>query len=530
MSTPLNLGALITRDVPGDRVADAGEIALIELDDALEPVAYRYAELDALADGVAVALTRLYRRGDRIAVLAANSAHYVATVLGIMRAGLVAVPVNFRFPRALIADVIADSGARAVFCDAKRVADLPVTLPAVVFDARPADRVDSLPAHVVAFSSFVADTRGLRFDAVVPEPREAALILYTSGSTGRPKGVVLSHQSHLWVVETRLSTQPLSGERVLIAAPLFHMNALALAFLALAARATTVMLPQFEATSYIRAIDQWHCTWLTAVPPMIAMMMQHRELLAASDLSSVRVVRMGSAPVSGALFGQLRSLLPNARVINAYGTTEGGPVVFGPHPDGRPAPPLSVGVAHPQVQLRLVDEASVPANEGELQLRSPGLMNGYHNRPDLVAPITPDGYYRTGDVFQRDADGFYTFVGRRDDMFVSGGENIYPGDVERMLERHPSIEQACVVPVPDDIKGTKPVVFVVVKAGAVLDEQEVKRFALEHAPAFQHPRRVWFIDALPLAATNKVDRAALRAIAARRIADEAAPDMSSRPV
>ena len=168
------------------------------------------------------------------------------------------------------------------------------------------------------------------------------------------------------------------------------------------------------------------------------------------------------------------------------------------------------------LRLRLVDGNGADADEGELLLRSPGLMNGYHNRPDVRPPLTSDGYYRTGDVFQRDADGFYTFVGRRDDMFVSGGENIYPGDVERMLERHPAVEQACVVPIPDEIKGTKPVAFVVLKRDAVADEAAIRQFALEHAPAFQHPRRVWFVDALPLASTNKVDRGAMRSEAVQR--------------
>ncbi|MEX3943537.1 AMP-binding protein [Paraburkholderia sp. BR10937] len=516
MSEPLNLGDLI------DHAADPGELALIELDEAGVPVHYTYGELGALAANVAAALAARYRRGERVAVLAANSAHYVATVLGIMRAGLVAVPVNFRFPRGLIADVIADSGARLVFCDAKRVADVPPGLEAIVFDARSTTPAASLPDNATLFSSFVASERPTRFDVFVPQADEAALILYTSGSTGRPKGVVLSHRSHLWVVRTRLQSQPLAGERVLIAAPLFHMNALALAFLALSARATTVMLPQFDAKHYIRAIAGWRCTWLTAVPPMIAMMLQERELLAQSDLSSVRYVRMGSAPVSAALQEQIRALLPNARVINAYGTTEGGPVVFGQHPQGLPPPPLSVGAAHPLVALRLIDETGAESDHGELLLRSPALMNGYHNRPELRASLTSDGYYRTGDVFQRDAQGFYTFMGRRDDMFVCGGENIYPGEVERVLERHPAVAQACVVPVPDEIKGEKPVAFIVLKAGAQADEETLKRHALEQAPAFQHPRRVWFVETVPVASTNKIDRAALKAVAARRLAAVAA--------
>jgi acyl-CoA synthetase (AMP-forming)/AMP-acid ligase II len=236
----------------------------------------------------------------------------------------------------------------------------------------------------------------------------------------------------------------------------------------------------------------------------------------------VQFVRMGSAPVSQGLMDALHRALPAARVTNAYGTTEAGPVVFGPHPHGLPQPEMSVGYPHPKVALRLVDDSGQIADQGALEMKCPAVMLGYHNRPDLPPPITADGFYRTGDVFRRDADGFHYFVGRTDDMFVSGGENIYPGDVERMLERHPAVAQACVVPVDDDIKGQKPVAFIIAKAGEPPDGEDIKRFALANAPAYQHPRFVWFMDRLPLSSTNKIDRTALRRDAGERVAAAAA--------
>jgi acyl-CoA synthetase (AMP-forming)/AMP-acid ligase II len=178
---------------------------------------------------------------------------------------------------------------------------------------------------------------------------------------------------------------------------------------------------------------------------------------------------------------------------------------------------MSVGYPHPKVQIRLIDDAGKPADMGVLEMKCPAIMNGYHNRPDLKPPITADGFYITGDVFRRDENGFHFFVGRTDDMFVSGGENIFPGEVEKMLETHPDVIQACVVPVPDDIKGTKPVAFVVARKGSNLSESSLKAFALENAPAYQHPRSVWFLDSLPLASTNKVDRNALRELAAEKL-------------
>jgi acyl-CoA synthetase (AMP-forming)/AMP-acid ligase II len=343
------------------------------------------------------------------------------------------------------------------------------------------------------------------------------MFLYTSGSTGTPKGVVLSHQSHIWVVETRLAPD-LDRHRYLVAAPLYHMNALALSMLVCAAHATMVLLPQFTTRAYIEAIERYRCTWLTAVPPMIAMMLREHELLARTDLSSVEFIRMGSAPVSHSLMEAIRHALPQASVTNAYGTTEAGPVVFGPHPRGLPQPEMSVGYPHPKVELRLADGGNDKADQGVLEMKCPAVMNGYHNRPDVEPPFTTDGFYVTGDVFRRDGEGFHYFVGRSDDMFVSSGENIYPSDVERMLERHPDIAQAAVVPIDDEIKGQKPVAFVVPKAGRNPNEDEIKRFALANAPAYAHPRFVWFVEELPLASTNKVDRGALHRLAEERVA------------
>jgi long-chain acyl-CoA synthetase len=493
----INLGDLIRRD------RDLSKIAVIDLDGEVAREV-SYAHLDAIANGVARALCRRgLARGDRVAILSANRAEYLAAYYGIMRAGLVAVPVSFKFPRSTIHFILRDAGAKLVFCDRSRAEDCPPDIASVHF-GNDGDH---------GFDRFLD---GGAFDAVVPRAREPAMFLYTSGSTGMPKGVVLSHQSHIWVVETRL-TDDLARHRYLIAAPLYHMNALALAKLACAAHATIVLLPQFAAPAYIDAIGRYRCTWLTAVPPMIAMMLREKGLIARTDLSSVEFIRMGSAPVSQSLMEAIRRALPHVSVTNAYGTTEAGPVVFGPHPRGLPQPDMSVGYPHPQVELRLVDGDNRDAQQGVLEMKCPALMNGYHNRPDVKPPFTADGFYVTGDVFRRDADGFHYFVGRSDDMFVSGGENIYPSDVERMLERHPDIAQAAVVPIDDDIKGQKPVAFVVSKPGRTPSADEIKRFALANAPAYAHPRFVWFVDELPLAATNKIDRALLHGLAHERL-------------
>ncbi len=494
-----NLGALTSED------GDPDKVAIIDLGTG-EARRFSYLDFETQADAVARALAgRGLARGERVAILSANRFEYLTTIDGIMRAGFVAVPVNFKFPPATIDYIVHDSDAKLVFCDAQRLDRAPKDLPRICFDSGRSDAV---------FASFLKPGP---FEPITPSDREPAMFLYTSGSTGRPKGVVLSHQSHIWVVEQRMAAQDMTRHRFLVAAPLYHMNALAMSQLAHAAHATVILLPQFTTQLYLKAIEDYRCTWLTAVPPMIAMMLNDKERFAATDLSSVEYLRMGSAPVSQSLMKAIHEALPKAAVTNAYGTTEGGPVVFGPHPKGLAQPEMSVGYPHPKVQVRLIGENGAPSDPGVLEMKSPAIMNGYHNRPDVASPITADGFYFTSDVFRCDENGFYFFVGRTDDMFVSGGENIFPGEVEKMLESHPDVIQACVVPVDDDIKGTKPVAFVVKREGSDLNEAKLKAFALANAPAYQHPRSIWFVGSLPLASTNKLDRKAMHDMAAERL-------------
>lgn len=495
MSELINLGDLIVRD------QDLTKLALIDLGGESGPREYTYTQLDELANSIARGLVRAgYQVGDRIAILSANRAENLAAYYGIMRAGMVAVPINFKFPKAMIEFIIVDSDAKMVFCDIVRKSELPIGMAHISFNS----------SGKQGFEEFI-DVGS--FSAVNPERNQIAMFLYTSGSSGKPKGVMLSHESHIWVAKTRIGNRDWSRHRFLIAAPLYHMNALALAKMACLAHATIVLLPEFNTQTYVAAVKKYQVTWLTAVPPMIAMMLHDAAAMAEADFSSIEILRMGSAPVSASLLQSISKVMPHVQIMNAYGTTEGGPVVFAPHPAGLSLPHLSVGVASPDVEIRLNDQGNINTDSGILELRSPGLLRGYHKSqsrtPPLKNPFTEDGFYITGDVFRRDQEGFYYFIGRSDDMFVCGGENIYPGQIEKLLEAHPDVEQAAVVGIDDEIKGQKPVAFVIKKLGSMISEQDLKAYTLSNAPAYQHPRYIWFVDALPLATTNKIDKTKL---------------------
>jgi acyl-CoA synthetase (AMP-forming)/AMP-acid ligase II len=499
---PGNLGLLFA-----DHAGEA-RTAIVDLREPAAPLELSFRELNARCNAFARGLVRAgLKPGDRIGILSLNRMEFVVALLGAMRCATIPVPINIKLAADTVAYILEDAGARLVIAESalKHLCprDMRVVQPGAEFEAF----LDPGP-----------------FTAVEPRPDTIAIQPYTSGSTGRPKGVLLTHYGQNWsrrvLAHTRGTTE---NDVILIAAPLYHKNALNAIKQGLTAGAMLPLLPQFNVERYIEAIGRYRCTVISGVPTMMSMVLARRDLLEKTDVSSVRTIMMGSAPSSPQLLHELRKHFPNAEPLVVYGVTEGGPVPLGPDPEGRARPPGSIGVPYRGTHAKLVGGAS--GDEGELAVRNPGILAGYHNLPEESAKRIRDGWYHTGDICRRDADGFYFFVGRTDDMFVSGGENIFPIEVESLLERHPAVHQAYVMPFAHEMKGKVPYAFVVLRTGASATEDELKQFALAHGPAYQHPRRVFFLDQLPLAGTNKVDQALLRRWVAERTLD-GAPDSS----
>ncbi|MCM0609782.1 MAG: acyl--CoA ligase [Ideonella sp. WA131b] len=500
---PLNLG--MTLDVSRGREG----LAVIELlADGSLLRRWNYGELDDLINALARGLSaRGLVRGDRVGVMGANSVHALAVMLATMRAGLVSVPVNPRAGAETLAYMAEDSALRVVLADADLL-PLAMALPGAAGGTLPV-----LPLQGEAFDA-LADPGP--FTAVVPGEDEVAMVLYTSGSTGRPKGVLLSHRSQVLIAAgyaTDFMRQCLDSGPCIVAAPLFHMNATVNTTHIFMLHGAFVLMPRFDATGYIRAISEHRVSVLSGVPTMTAMVAQQRQALAQADFGNVKLVVIGSAPLSATVLSQVQALFPAAAVINSYGTTETGAGYFGAHPQGQPRPFMSVGHAQPHARLRLVDGEGLEVTDAEaagvLEVHCATRMNGYQNRPELSAEKMRGGWIHTGDIMRRDAEGWYYFVGRADDMFVCSGENVYPGQVERLLERHPDVLEVCVLPLADERRGHIPVAFVVPRPGTTPTEQQLQEHVLALAAPHLHPRRVWFIGQMPLAGTNKIDRKAL---------------------
>jgi acyl-CoA synthetase (AMP-forming)/AMP-acid ligase II len=467
-----------------------------------------YSELDVALDRVAAAAARAgLASGDRVGIALGNSIDFLLWTYGLARAGVVSVIMNPRLRSDDFSYVLAQSGAVGIVADDIAAPTLLLVPEATEMGLKVAARGASIAGFEDA-ETFLS--RGKTVPHFAVQADSPAFIHYTSGSTGRPKGVITTHQG---IADHYRDLQPLilsmHNKPVvnLVCSPLFHTSGTQNALISFVAMGGMIIMPSFDAATVLRAIADHEVTTATLVATMLLAMLAERDLRASLNLSSLQSIMSGSAPTGAAVLDEVAREF-GAPVYQIYGSTEGGWVFC--HVPGRPYTLESCGRPTPNMECRLIDEDGEESDEGELWIRNRGWSTGYVAQPDETAKKFRGDWYLSGDIMRRDENGYYFFRGRTDDMFVCGGENIYPAEVERVLLQHPQVRNVCVAPIAHATKVAVPSAMVE-RHDESLDEAALKAFALANAPAYAHPRIVRFVDALPVAVTGKVDRKAVRA-------------------
>ncbi|AMK19848.1 MULTISPECIES: long-chain-fatty-acid--CoA ligase [Sphingobium] len=472
-----------------------------------------YRELDALADRVAHSLIRDgIKAGQHILFLGRNSDAVPLFALGANKIGAIPVPLNWRLAPAEIAQIVQDCAPPLLFVEPgfERIAEEATALsqdPVPILSARSVRHDGEWLAEAQAPVEMVHD------------PEQIAIQVYTSGSTGRPKGVMLPHRALLGINVLRPA---IAWDRwgpmdvTLVQAPLGHIGAFGMMMRALFFGALAVIHESFDAVATLAAIEGDRVSKLSLVPTAIKMILDLPESEGA-DYRSLDTVIYGSAPITPSLLRQAIATF-GCRFAQSYGMSEtSGPTVALPPDDHDPAGTrrmTGAGKPLPATELLITDEEGrpVPTGEtGEIRIRSIANMVGYWNLPEETAhTLTPDGWVRTGDAGYLDSDGYLYVRGRMKDMIISGAENIYPAEVENVLISHPDVANVAVIGLPHPHWGEAVTAVIVPRPGTSPDPDSIIGWARERIAGYKLPKSVYFIDALPLSGTGKVDKRRLR--------------------
>jgi long-chain acyl-CoA synthetase len=470
-----------------------------------------YAELDQRMSRVASMLARMgVSPGERVGMLVGNRTEFIEFFFGAMRAGAIPVPLNTRLASETLTYIFKDADCALALIDPECNREAIAIAESVPLRHRLL--LDQTCSGFRCYETEMSAPAG----EVAPPPladNAQAFQPYTSGSTGRPKGAIMTHAGMIWYVQHNQRHWPASEtDRGLIALPLFHKNALRGTVKPMMyAGGSFVLMPRYEPKIYLDALARYRCTYSRGVAAVFTMFLQHQDYIKRLDLSALRGMTIGSAVVAPELLDAVERALPHVKLSESYGLTEGGSPFRAPI-DGRPVPRGSVGVQAPDTEVKLLDpQGRENESEGELLIRSPYVCIGYHNQPEVTREKLQDGWLRTGDVFFKDADGFYFFRSRVDDMFSCGGENIYPKEVENLLFTHPDVVNAVVTAVPHEAKGYVPAAMVIPREGSPLTPDQLRQYALEKGPAYAHPRIIEFVTEFPLSGAGKIDRVEVQA-------------------
>jgi len=468
-----------------------------------------YAELHARSASVAGALSDAgVGPGDRVAVYLPNGREYAETLLACARLGAIIVPLSTRLAVPELAYMVNDSGATALVYDAVRREVVEgfrrgsgIKVGFSVGDPAPGD---------VSYEDALAASAA--FEARDVAPDDVLAIFYTSGTTGNPKGAMLMHGNFFWTnLNILLAFDLQHDERSLMVLPMFHLGGWNVNTLSVWLKGGTVVVErEFDPGRALELISRHRITSMMGVPTIYQMLADHPSF-ASADLSSLRLLVCGGAPLPVTLIRRYQER--GVRFIQGYGLTEAAPNVLCLPPEDAERKAGAAGRPYFFVDVRVVDTDDrpvPPGGSGEIVVRGPSVMKGYWNLPEETARALRGGWLRTGDVGRIDEDGTIWIVDRVKDMYISGGENVYPAEVENVLAAHPAVAEAAVIGVPHQRWGEAGRAIVVRRPGASVTADEVIAFCAERLAKFKVPVDVMFVDALPRNPTGKLLKPQLR--------------------
>lgn len=484
-----------------------------------------YGVVNALASQVASMLAdRGVKPGDKVALSCPNTPHFTVAYFGILKAGATVVPLNVLLKAREVAYHLADSDARAYICF-EGTPELPMAREghAGFLEAPECDLFLVIPADMSAPSAIEGTETIFQamasaspdFETVETSEDDTAVILYTSGTTGQPKGAELRHRNlrdNVLVGSQLFGASAERPDRYLAVLPLFHaFGQTVIQNTALHFGGTIIMLPRFEARAALDIMVREEVSFFAGVPTM------YWGLLGALDdtvnlpalRSALRVAASGGSALPVEIHKAFEAQF-GVTILEGYGLSETSPVAsFSMW--GEPARPGSIGVPIPGVEMELIEPGTwspvgwAPDAVGEIAIRGTNIMKGYYKRPDATAAaISPEGWFRSGDLAKRDADGWYYIVDRTKDLIIRGGFNVYPREVEEVLMTHPAVSLSAVIGVPDESHGEEVKAYVILKPGASVTPAELVAWSKENMAAYKYPRTVVVVDSLPMTATGKI--------------------------
>jgi len=473
-----------------------------------------YAELDEASNKIANALIKIgVSKGDRVAVLLPNSPEFAVIYFGIIKISAIAVLLDTKYKVSELTSLFDDSRPKVLVTESPFLEPLVPILPRFKYIAYVIDLSSEHKRRFLSYQEIMATSSAQKVE-VEPEPEDIANIAYTSGPTFRPHGVMLSHQD--LVMNATISAdkfrQTAEDVAVLFALPLHHVVGLeAVLLTSISKGSTVVMLSGLSISGLMGIIEKERATIFMGVPFIFILMVHMAEEEGIKhDLSSLRLCCAGGAPMSTDIMKRFQQLY-GLDIVQFWGLTEVTAYLTCQPIDGT-GKLGSVGKALPGWGVKIVDDngKELPLNQsGEIIVTGP-IMRGYYNNPRATAETIKNGWLYTGDIGRVDEDGELFILGRKKEMIIAKGQNIYPSDIEDVLHTHPKVAEAAVVGIPDELRGEMVRAVISLKAGETATEQEIKRFCLERIANYKVPKQVIFLDSLPKTATGKIRKEDLK--------------------